>query len=122
MTKSDFIYHEFVNRRPETMTDGVVYVSFQLKVVVHMCCCGCRNPVVTPLNPEAWKITFDGTSISLFPSIGNRNLPCRSHYVICRNRIVWLPGFTEPSLDPDRTYRGMLAPIREFVSNLIRRG
>ena len=40
---------------------------------MYMCCCGCRNRVVTPVNPEAWELTFDGKAISLYPSIGNRD-------------------------------------------------
>ncbi len=32
---------------------------------------------MTPLNPEAREMTFDGKSIYLYPSIGNRTLPCR---------------------------------------------
>ena len=55
--------------------------------IVHSCCCGCGNEVVTPLAPAEWHLEFDGETISLWPSVGNWNLPCRSHYVIRRNRI-----------------------------------
>ncbi|MEQ9865396.1 DUF6527 family protein [Pectobacterium aroidearum] len=56
--------------------------------VVHSCCCGCGLEVVTPLTPTDWKLTFDGETISLWPSVGNWNLPCRSHYVIQGNRVI----------------------------------
>ena len=32
---------------------------------------------------------FDGRTISLNPSIGNWSYPCRSHYWIKGNRVVW---------------------------------
>ncbi|WP_319000381.1 DUF6527 family protein [Burkholderia seminalis] len=56
--------------------------------VLHRCCCGCGEEVVTPLTPTDWKLTFDGIGISLSPSVGNWNLPCRSHYVISRNAVL----------------------------------
>jgi hypothetical protein len=53
----------------------------------HNCCCGCGLQVVTPFTPADWKFTFDGETVSLWPSIGNWNFPCRSHYIIRHNRI-----------------------------------
>ena len=43
---------------------------------------------MTPLTPTDWKMTFDGETVSLWPSIGNWQLACRSHYVIDRGRVV----------------------------------
>jgi hypothetical protein len=40
-------------------------------------------------------LAFDGESISLYPSIGNWNFACQSHYWIRRNEVRWaapLPG------------------------------
>jgi hypothetical protein len=37
---------------------------------------------VTPLSPAQWRITFNGEAVSLYPSVGNWNLPCRSHYIL----------------------------------------
>jgi len=34
--------------------------------------------VVTPLSPTGWSLIFDGETVSLYPSIGNWNFPCRS--------------------------------------------
>jgi hypothetical protein len=44
---------------------------------------------VTPFSPTDWKLTFDGESISIAPSIGNWDFPCRSHYWISRNTVHW---------------------------------
>jgi hypothetical protein len=78
----------FVKGVPRELEPGVLYVSMEYGTVVHSCCCGCGQEVVTPLTPTDWKLTFDGESISLHPSVGNWNLPCRSHYVVRNNRVI----------------------------------
>lgn len=81
--------HQFVEYIPETLQPGIMYVSVQHSTVVHSCCCGCGREVVTPLAPSAWSLRFDGATVSIYPSIGSWNLPCQSHYVIRRNKILW---------------------------------
>jgi hypothetical protein len=83
------VKHVFVEYRPEKLEEGIVYVSIEFRTAVHNCCCGCGNLVVTPLSPVKWKLGFDGVSISLSPSIGNWGFPCKSHYWISENRVVW---------------------------------
>ena len=78
----------FVKGVPRELEPGLLYVSMEYGTVVHSCCCGCGHEVVTPLTPSDWWLTFDGESISLWPSVGNWNLPCRSHYVIKGNRVI----------------------------------
>ena len=121
MVRVNSIRHEFVDRLPAILEDGVAYVSIRYTVVIHLCCCGCRNKVVTPLNPEGWKMTFDGKSISLSPSIGNKVLPCRSHYWICQNRIQWVPIFSEPIPETERRARGLWESFLRFISNRTRK-
>lgn len=87
--------HRFVDSVPERLEPGVVYVSIEFTTVIHLCCCGCGKEVVTPLSSSDWKLTFDGESISLHPSIGNWNFSCRSHYWIRKNRPVWAADWTE---------------------------
>ena len=89
MTRIDSVQHEFVNFIPDTLDEGVLYVSIPFATVMHRCCCGCGNEVVSPLDPTDWQMTFDGKSISLSPSIGNWSLPCQSHYWIYRNQLLW---------------------------------
>lgn len=86
--------HEFVDLIPDESEEGKLYVSIPYTTVVHKCCCGCGNEVVTPLGPTDWLLIFDGESISLTPSIGNWSLPCQSHYWIRRNRVTWAPRWT----------------------------
>lgn len=78
----------FVKGIPQVLEPGVIYVSMEYGTVVHSCCCGCGHEVVTPLTPTDWHLTVDGDKISLWPSVGNWNLPCRSHYVIKGNRVI----------------------------------
>ena len=79
----------FVEHVPEELEEGVLYVSMVFQTVIHKCCCGCGSEVVTPLSPTCWQLTFDGESISLFPSIGSWNLACRSHYWIRNSKVEW---------------------------------
>lgn len=94
------IRHEFVEHIPEDLEDGVIYVSVGFATVVHRCCCGCGNEVVTPLHPNDWNLTFDGETISLNPSIGNWSFDCQSHYWIERNQVDWAPRWSR-----ERVYR-----------------
>lgn len=80
----------FVTNVPRTLEPGVLYVSMEFGTAVHACFCGCGEHVVTPLAPKDWSLLYDGEAISLWPSIGNWNMACRSHYLIQRNEIVWL--------------------------------
>src|SRR5579883_882825 len=93
---------EFVDYIPEAPTDGVLYISAKYATAVHRCCCGCGVEVATPLSPSDWQLLFDGVSVSLSPSIGNWSLPCRSHYWIERNRVVWAKRWSQKKIDSAR--------------------
>ena len=80
--------HHFVEHIPERLEAGVLYVSMEYATSAHSCCCGCGEEVVAPFTPTDWKMTFDGETVSLRPSIGNWTLKCRSHYVIDRGKVV----------------------------------
>lgn len=96
--------NEFVEYIPNTLEEGTIYVSVAFGTVAHRCCCGCGNEVVTPLSPTDWKLTFDGQSISLYPSIGNWSFPCQSHYWIRRNRVRWAPRWTQEEIRDGRAH------------------
>ena len=80
--------HRFVQYIPEQLEPGIIYISMEYATAAHSCCCGCGEQVITPFTPTDWKLTFDGETVSLWPSIGNWNFPCRSHYIIRNGRIV----------------------------------
>ena len=73
----------------------MIYVAIEFGTVLHKCACGCGSQVATPLAPRGWSLTYDGETISLHPSVGNWNLPCRSHYWIRNNQAVWAPSWAE---------------------------
>ena len=93
---------EFVQTMPSTLKEGVLYVSMEYGTVVHRCCCGCGRKVVTPLSPTDWNIWYDGESVTLRPSIGSWSLPCKSHYLITRGKIVSAPRWTQTEIDAGR--------------------
>jgi hypothetical protein len=79
--------HVFVSSMPEELLEGILYISIEFCTAIHRCCCGCGSKVVTPMSPVGWTLMFDGDSVSLYPSIGNWSLPCRSHYWIENNSV-----------------------------------
>lgn len=89
MSRAERLTFEFCDSFPATIRPEVLYVSLLFASAAHLCCCGCRSQIVTPLRPNRWHMTFDGETVSLAPSIGNAGLPCRSHYWIKRNRVIW---------------------------------
>lgn len=94
MSSVESIDYEFVKLLPTNLRDGVLYISTDYATAVHLCFCGCRSRVVTPLSPAQWSITFDGESVSLSPSVGSHDLECASHYWIRKNQIRWSAAWT----------------------------
>lgn len=80
----------FIEYIPASPEPEALYISMQFETAVHLCACGCGTKVVTPFGPHDWVLTFDGT-VTLRPSVGNGQQPCRSHYNIRNDRIDWLP-------------------------------
>lgn len=81
--------HRFLEFIPDQLEEGILYVSIEYCTAIHLCVCGCRNKVVTPISPTDWKLTFNGNSISLHPSIGNWSFDCQSHYWIRNGFVEW---------------------------------
>jgi len=96
------LQHTFVDSFPDRLEPGTVYVCIPYATVTHLCCCGCGNEAVTPLGPTEWKLTFDGESVSLYPSIGNWSFPCRSHYWIRNNTVEWAPRWSDRKITANR--------------------
>lgn len=88
----------FVEFLPNRLEDGVLYISVEYTTVAHLCACGCGHRVINPLSPAQWSLTFDGASVTIRPSIGSWQLPCRSHYVIQRNRVRWARPWTDAEI------------------------
>jgi len=95
MMRYNRLAHSLVDDIPEQLAPGMLYVSSRYATAVHLCCCGCGSEIVTPLAPAQWRMTFDGENVSLHPSIGNWNLPCRSHYIIMRGQVIEADTWSE---------------------------
>ena len=94
--------HRFVERIPESLDIGVLYVSLNYATAAHLCCCGCGEEVVTPFTPTDWAMTFDGEAVSLRPSIGNWTLECRSHYLVHHGRVIAAGTWTDREIAAER--------------------
>ena len=99
MTPIQRLQPVFVDAVPSTLLAGQLYISKRYRTAVHLCCCGCGLEVVTPLNPAKWRLTEQGNTISLYPSIGNWSFPCRSHYWIERNQVRWSRAMSKVQID-----------------------
>lgn len=86
---------KFVGFIPGEIEVGILYVSMELATAVHKCPCGCDADVFTPLAPSEWQLFYDGLSVTLKPSIGSWSLPCRSHYWITKNRVIYAGSWEE---------------------------
>ena len=104
---------EFVEFIPTEGTDfilGIVYISMKYGMVVYRCPCGCGGLSEFMLDPIRFRLEYDGTKVSFYPSIGIPYLECRSHYWIRDNRIEWCA--------PLRDWETKLAQSREFARAL----
>lgn len=88
----------FVDLIPEKVDERVIYISMEYATAIHKCPCGCGSEVVTAFSPTDWSLEFDGESISLEPSIGNWNFPCRSHYYIKRGKVRWAASMSQEAI------------------------
>lgn len=74
---------------PKELEPEILYVSKEFGVAGHLCPCGCGNKIITPLGRREWKFSENKGQATLYPSIGNWQLPCRSHYWIRNGKIKW---------------------------------
>ena len=100
--RASHVGHEFVEFIPNELEHATLYVSIPYATCVHLCFCGCGERVVTPLSPIDWRLTFDGESVSLDPSVGNWNLDCESHYWIECGRVRWAARWSRDKIEANR--------------------
>lgn len=96
--KIETIVAEMVISAPSPLAPGVLYISERFNTALHLCCCGCGAEVVTPLNPAGWSYQLRNGRVSLWPSVGNWSLRCRSHYFIADGRVKWATQMTEAQI------------------------
>lgn len=89
MKRIDEFEIQSVRKIPHVLVNGVLYVCLDCQVAVHLCACGCGEKTVTPLGTDGWGLEFKNGLLSLNPSVGNFNIPCKSHYFITNNKVRW---------------------------------
>lgn len=94
MTKLSRIDLQRVEYMPKQLKVGVLYVSEKFGAVAHLCACGCGEKIRTPLGPTEWAFTESRSGPSLWPSVGNWQKACRSHYIIDGGDIIWCGAWT----------------------------
>lgn len=87
---------------PRNLSPGILYVSEEYAVAVHLCACGCGNKVTTPLGPTEWSFSQRNGLATVRPSVGNWQLPCRSHYLIIDGRIHWAGQWSDAEIASGR--------------------
>ena len=92
----------FTDEIPETLEDGFLYVSQECRVALHNCACGCGEEVSTPLVPTEYHLTMHEEGASIWPSIGNHDFACTSHYIIDRGEIVWAGRMSRADIEAGR--------------------
>jgi hypothetical protein len=83
-----------VHYMPTELRPGVLYVSEEFDIAMHLCACGCGSKVKTPLGPTEWSVEETKSGPSLRPSIGNWQQACQSHYWINLGEVVWAKKWT----------------------------
>jgi len=79
---------------PKQLAPGILYVSETYGTAAHLCACGCGAKIRTPLAPTEWAVKDSIDGPSMWPSIGNWQQACQSHYVIEDGRVVWCGQWT----------------------------
>ena len=95
---------QFIEFLPESLDEGVLYISIPHATTAHLCACGCGEEVVAPLSPTDWRLIFDGETVSLDPSIGSWSLACQSHYWIEQDRVHWAARWSKEKIARGREH------------------
>ena len=85
---------QHVEFMPKQLEPGILYVSEKYGTAAHLCACGCGAKVRTPLGPTEWSFTRTAAGPSLWPSVGNWQQSCQSHYIIKGGKIIWCGKWT----------------------------
>src|SRR5437773_1606661 len=93
---------QHVHYMPKEMKPGILYVSEEFGIAIHLCPCGCMSKIRTPLGPTEWSLKETQYGPTLRPSIGNWQIPCQSHYWITQGQIVWSTKWTPTQITAGR--------------------
>ena len=109
--RSESFTPAFVEYIPRTLEPHTLYISESFAITAHLCACGCGTKVFLPLSPAEWRIEDREAGVTLRPSVGNWDFPCRSHYFITRGRVEWAREW-----DSERVETARLSDQRDLHS------
>lgn len=95
---------ERVRYMPKQLKPGILYVSEEFDIALHLCPCGCGSKIKTPLGPTEWSFQETDGGPSLDPSVGNWQQACQSHYWIYRGEIRWAKKWTPGQIASGRRH------------------
>lgn len=107
-----------VHYMPKELKPGILYVSEEFDIAIHLCACGCGSKVKTPLGPTEWSVLETKSGPSLSPSVGNWQQPCQSHYWIDSGTIKWARKWTAEQIEAGRQHEE--ARRRDYYGKLER--
>lgn len=87
---------------PKVLEPGILYVSETYRTAAHLCACGCGEKIRTPLGPAEWSVNDGRGGPTLWPSVGNWQRPCRSHYVITDGVVHWARQWSDAEVRSGR--------------------
>lgn len=93
---------QHVHYMPKDLEAGVLYVSKEFGTAAHLCACGCGSKIRTPLGPTEWSLEETARGPTLYPSVGNWQQPCKSHYWIRNGQVVWAGKWTQKQIEAGR--------------------
>ena len=102
MPKIATIRLDRVHYMPKILEPGVLYFSEEFDSALHLCACGCGAKISTPIGAVEWTIEESDNGPTLFPSIGNWQQPCNSHYWIRDGQIIWSHQWTHEQIAAGR--------------------
>jgi hypothetical protein len=100
-----------VDFMPKQLEAGTLYVAEEFGAAAHLCACGCGAKIRTPLGPTDWILRETAKGVSLYPSIGNWQQACQSHYWILRGEIVWARKWSAEQIRVGRRREQALARL-----------
>ena len=93
---------ERVEYMPKVLEPGILYFAEEYGAAAHLCACGCGTKIRTPIAPTEWRISEGPKGMSLEPSVGNWQQPCRSHYWIDEGEVIWSGQWTDEQIEAGR--------------------
>jgi hypothetical protein len=103
---------------PKMLEPGILYVSEEFRAAAHLCACGCGAKIRTPLSHTDWTLKEESEGPTLHPSVGNWQLPCKSHYYIKNGHIDWASKWTQVEIDLGR--EAEILKSKNYYNNIYR--